>query len=238
MDFIWKDFWRNYRNIEFVAEKDLFFQVGKTINGEPISNEMFQWMVQDIVDALQLRNDDGFMEMCCGNGLLTKPLSHFVKEVFAFDFTSHLIDTAKKMNANDNVIYQVGDAKEDFFANFQGIEIPKKYLMNDSLGYFTPIDLEEIFARLIAKSDSFDFYITGIPNDELKWNFYNTDERKAIYQECVQSGDITNKGMGKWWKYEELLVISEKFQMEFKLVHQPEHISNFRSNVLFRKYND
>lgn len=229
----WQNFWANYRCIESQEETDLFYQVGKTINKKPISEFIFRQMVKDIILQLQLNDTDVLLEMCCGNGLLTKPLSEFSGSVYAFDFTKHLIETAKKFKQKDNVIYKVGDAKSDFFKIFDFQKKPTKYLMNDSLGYFTQTDLENILALIISNSKSFKFYITGIPTDSLKWNFYNTEDRKKTYLNAIKNGDETNNGMGKWWAENEFSEIAKRFNLKLTLSNQPKKISNYRTNVLF-----
>lgn len=229
----WEIFWSNYRNIESSAEEDLFFQVGKTIDKLPISNDIFVSMIENISVALQLKKTDILLEMCCGNGLLTKPLSRICKEVYAFDFMPHLIETARKFKQNDNIVYKTGNAKLDFFKLFSLQNQPNKFLMNDSLGYFTPIELKTILRLIISKTNHFSFYITGIPSDELKWNFYNTPERKEVYLQNVQNNDESNNGMGRWWKNDEFIGIADDFKLEVSLKNQPETISNYRINVLF-----
>ncbi|MES2544083.1 MAG: class I SAM-dependent methyltransferase [Bacteroidota bacterium] len=231
----WQVFWASYRTIEMNDEKDLFIQVGKTVNKEPVSETIFMLMLEDIVLKLNLSKPDVLLELCCGNGLLTKPLSEFSAFVYAFDFTNHLIETAKQFKQKENIIYKKGDAKTDFFALFNFQKAPNKYLMNDSLGYFSPKDLEEIIKRIISKSAEFKFYITGIPSDGLKWNFYNTAERKATYLKGIKERDLSNNGMGRWWLEGEFETIAQKFNLRVTLSNQPAAISNYRMNVLFEK---
>jgi hypothetical protein len=227
----WKEFWGNYRNTETQEESDLFFQVGKTINKSPIPESVFYEMVEDIKYNLNLDEKDVLLEMCCGNGLLSKPLSMFVKELYAFDFTERLIEVAKRFKQSENIYYAVGDAKGKLNSIFNFKSTPNKYLMNDSLGYFTPENLEVIIEQI--RHHPFDFYITGIPCDSLKWSFYNTEQRKNIYLQLRAIGDDYNDGMGRWWSCDEFFEIACKFGLSVKLERQPIHISSFRINVLF-----
>jgi hypothetical protein len=229
----WEEFWGNYRNIESREESDLFFQVGKTIDKKPVPKEMFENMIRNIAGVLGLSDKDVLLEMCCGNGLLTKPLSALCHSIYAFDFTPHLIETAKKFKQRNNIIYRIGDAKADFFRLFDFDNRPNKFLMNDSLGYFTPADLSSILGLMIKNAPDFSFYITGIPSDALKWNFYNTPERKASYLSYVKNGDESNNGMGRWWKNEEFSDIARSFNLKVSLENQAEAISNYRMNALF-----
>ena len=42
----WKKFWQTYRASEVKSEQDLYFEVGKTINKEPISEEALKYSIQ------------------------------------------------------------------------------------------------------------------------------------------------------------------------------------------------
>lgn len=229
----WKTFWHNYRNIEAKTEEDLYYQVGKTINKKPILIEVFNKMIEDIKENLKLDKNDELLEFCCGNGMVSKPLSNFVSKVYAGDFTSHLIETAKLKNSNTNIDYQIADAKMNPVSVFNFSTFPEKILMNESLAYFTPDELEEILKNITAKK--FKFLITQVPIDDLKWNFYSTDEAKSKYLSLKEKNDVFFDGLGRWWKIEELEAIAKKFELDFEIRNQDSPISNYRINVLFEK---
>lgn len=229
----WKLFWEKYRNTETQEEDDLFFQVGKTINKESVAQHIFEEMIRDIKSKLNLSLSDTMLEMCCGNGLLSKPLGSFVSELYAFDFTERLIDTAKKFKQCRNITYRVGDAKGDLNTLFDYKNKPNKFLMNDSLGYFNTTDLSKIIDQISERP--FYFYITGIPSDPLKWSFYNTEERKTRYEELRSSGDNHNDGIGRWWTCDDLFEIASKHNLDVSIESQSKRISMFRMNALFIK---
>ena len=227
----WQSFWVRYRNIPPVEESDLFYQVGKTVDKAPISIDEFSSMIKNIVESLDLDKDDILLELCCGNGLLTYLLSNFTKHIYAFDFAKHMIENAKKFKQKENITYAVGDAKSNFFKLFGENPNPGKILMNDSLAYFSYEDLASIITLLINKIENFSFYITGIPCEELKWEFYNTDERKKAYLSDVERGDLYNNGMGRWWSVDEIEQLAKKFNLRY-LIEKPSKFYNYRMNVL------
>lgn len=230
----WEKYWDNYRNEKTESKDDLFYQVGKTINKEPISDAIFERLLDNIIQTLDLNKSDNLLEMCCGNGIVTKPLSLFCKNIYAFDFTNHLINTAKGNSFATNIVYKIGDAKESFLNLFDFQEKPNKLLMCFSLGYFTTDDLSKMIEYLNDNLDSYLFYITDIPNDNLKWNFYNTDERKEFYYSLIKKGDLSNNGMGKWWNYDEINTIAANHSLTCEIEKQTE-IYDYRMNVLFTK---
>lgn len=230
--FDWEKYWKEYRKVDQLDADALFYQVGKTVNGKPISKDLLNLMVNDIIESLQLDSHDILIDMCCGNGLITLPLSSSVEYIYAFDFTNHLISSAIKLSHANNIQYVVGDVNDDFYKFFTLIEKPNKILMNDSLGYFGSENLRDLLKYIINEVGLFNFYITGVPNDNLKWNFYNTEERRLRYLDCVERGDITHDGIGNWWNPDQIKKICDELGLRFLIKNQPDVLSNYRSNVL------
>lgn len=235
-DNLWKDFWESYNNIEAEGEDDLYIQVGKTKDQKPISNTVFNDIVDDIVQSLNLEKKDKLLELCCGNGLFTLPLSEKVKFVFAFDFTKKLIDAAKKFKSKNNIEYQVGDAKKDFLSLFsEDVSGVKKFLINDATAYFNPLELDLLLEKIkIISGGKFTLYLTNIPNDEKKWDFYNTPERKEKYLKYIESDDQFLGGLGRWWTKDEFRAIAEKYDLNLEIKNL-ENDYSYRMNVLITK---
>ena len=231
----WQLFWQNYRKIDPQSEDDLFFQVGKTSNQKPIPQVTFQKIIFDIVTNLDLKKGDTLLEMCCGNGLFTYELINFVKSINAFDFTESLIESANKFKSHNNITYAIGDANDDFESIFD-VKLPifTKYLMNDATAYFTPEQLNDLIKRIQKKSTTFSLYLTNIPNDSKKWNFYNTIERKENYENSLKKGDVFLGGMGRWWKIEEFEELALQNDLEVQFIDTNDEL-NYRVNVLFKK---
>jgi SAM-dependent methyltransferase len=227
----WKKFWEEYRNDSSEDNQDRYLQVGKTINKKPINKGVFNWMIEDINTHLELTMEDTLLEMCCGNGLLTEQLAERVRHINAFDFTERFIKVARENNPHTNICYEVGDAKGNLKSIFTYDSGFTKVLMNDSLGYFNKEELVAVIKQIRQKD--LRFYITGIPADALKWEFYNTDERKEHYFSQLSKGDQFFDGIGRWWKLDDLLEVARELDLYVSIFRQPKAISSFRVNVLF-----
>ena len=105
----WRSFWNSYRRKEVASEDDLFIEVGKTVHGLPISREEFRLTIERIVMFLHLKPNDRLLELCCGNGLMTRALAPAVAEIEAVDFGAHLIAHAREQTRNANVHYVCAD---------------------------------------------------------------------------------------------------------------------------------
>jgi len=230
----WQQFWSNYRNIEAKNERDLYLQVGKTVNKKPIPSFIFHEMIRVIVDRLKLSTDDHLVDFCCGNGLVTCELAPEVRQVTAMDFADHLILAAKQFKQLPNISYHVGDITQPLDQVLAGGMLPTKFLMNDSLGYFSPATLHALLANIVhhMQGRPFSFLLTGIPNQDLKWNFYNTAERRARHLENEKQADNTNDGLGRWWSVGEIQELCTQMGLHATTENQSANISDYRMDAL------
>jgi hypothetical protein len=236
----WLDYWRNYlRNkhgkSEVISEEDLYLQVARTVNRKPIDRVSFERIVDNIRLTLDLQPHDTLVDLCCGNGLFTYEMKDKVSRIIAVDFADEIIETARKLKPAYNIDYCLSEVQSflsAFKTRFPDV-IPEKYLMNDSIAYFS---LEEIRQMLIEmKNISIHGFIAsfrGAPNDALKWNYYTTDEWKAKYFKSLESGDQTHDGLGRWWHMDEIHTVCNDLSLTCVITNQPEYLSNYRTDIL------
>lgn len=235
----WHDYWDNFLlhkhgKAEVTSEDDLFFQVARTVNKKPVEKEVLDIIIAQIIRELNLTANDLLVDFCCGNGLFTYELRGVVKDIIAVDFAQNIIDTANKYKAADNIAYRLGSAityMDTFVQDWPG-KTPEKYLMNDSLAYFTPADLEAMLTGIQKVSPKFAFLLRGAPNEDLKWNFYNTEERKRYYYENQAKGDLTNGGLGAWWKPADIEAVCMRLGLNCTITNQVLPVSDYRMDIL------
>ncbi|MGH8094807.1 MAG: class I SAM-dependent methyltransferase [Chthoniobacterales bacterium] len=231
----WKSFWSSYRKKEVRSEEDLYLEVGKTVNQRPISSEAFQLTIDSIIEALNLSQEDRLLELCCGNGLMTRRLAPLVARIQAVDFAEHLIGHAQDLEPPENVTYICADAA-DYLQQIEKTRayVPTKVLLGDALGYFDPDSLYEMLRRIInLTNNSFVFLATSIPCDELKWSFYDTPERVRRYKKNQLLPGNTNDGVGRWWKKDELEQVGRRLDLKVGLRELPPLLSAFRIDAVF-----
>ena len=232
----WKSFWSSYRKKEVRSEDDLYLEVGKTINHRPISSKAFQLTIDSIIEALNLSREDRLLELCCGNGLMTRRLAPLVARIQAIDFAEHLIAHAQDLEPPENVTYICADVAE----YLQQLErtrayVPTKVLLGDALGYFDPATLGDALSALQRLTgNNLLLMATGIPSDELKLNFYNTPERLRRYEENQLQPRNTNDGIGRWWRISELRELARERGLKLAVKDQPAGLSKFRVDAVFQ----
>src|SRR5690606_21016480 len=132
--------------------------------------------ISRIVELLELEAEDHLMDLCCGNGLVTRELACEVALVTAVDFAAHLIETARNHCGANNISYVEGDVLEEIRRVRE--PPPRKFLMNDALAYFSPETLGHLVDAMqeVTGGGAMRAMLTGVPDDARKWNFYDTPE--------------------------------------------------------------
>ncbi|MCD9124381.1 methyltransferase domain-containing protein [Luteimonas fraxinea] len=229
----WRLFWSSYRRSESVESGNLLRQVGRTVQNVPISDEAVVLLVERIAAALDLQSEDTLLDLCCGNGAITSRLARRVNHVVAVDFAPHLIETARLRSAVENVDYLVDDATKPASELLGREHSARKFLMNAALAYFRPRQLEDIVGGIVAhvKGERFRFHLTDVPDESLKWNFYDTPERRARFEANAAVVDGLNDGLGRWWELAEIEAVAEKFGLVVTVIDQPRALSNYRMDV-------
>ena len=75
---------------------DFWRQVRRTVNGQPVSDEQIQLIVEQIRQGLDLKVGDRLLDIGCGNGALTACLETSVEATLGVDYSAYLIDIAKQ----------------------------------------------------------------------------------------------------------------------------------------------
>lgn len=198
-----KNYWQNrYDSNSKNFNQSLLKQVGKTVNGQEISEQQIEIMVERIVGALKLDAKDSVIDLCCGNGLMTKQLESRVGDIIGVDFSSGLIEMAEKFSKAANVSYLHSDVLELDEKYFKGL---KKILISEAFQHFS----REQFPVLLEKLKNLDrgslLFLGGIPNQERLRDYYDTDEKYEFYLQREKEG---KPHIGHWWLMSEIERIS------------------------------
>ncbi len=232
----WQTYFNGYGPERAVSEEDLYKQVGQTVNKRPISNELFKRTLENIDELLKLSSEDHVVDLCCGNGLISYELAQHVAYVTGIDFSLRNISTAMEWKSAKNITYVLGDVTESLSGLIGARTFPGKFLMNGSLGYFKPAELDIILSNIVQHmaDHTFCFLLSTIPNFDLKWNFYNTPERVVAHLENEKQHENTNDGLGRWWRREEIEDICSRHGLQVQVTNEPFDLYNYRMDALVK----
>ena len=229
-----KNYWKSHYDQSANLFKDsLYKQVGKTVNGIPVESGQLDIISNNIIDKLALKSDDILIDLCCGNGLITKSLAENVKKVIGIDFSKDLIKVAKVTNNAENISYISKDVlalNHEFF--LQG----SKLFMLEALQHFS-IDMFRQLLAILSASSGVKFFIGSVPDKDRLWDYYDTEEKKLFYQRCE---DENNPHMGYWWMKSDLesLAVENGFKVTFLRQNSQLYTSYYRFDCLFEKKNN
>jgi SAM-dependent methyltransferase len=191
-----------------VSETDFLTQVSKTVGGKPIDSEQIDLIVKAIIDQLPIVSTERVVDLCCGNGYLTRRVAAYSRSILGIDFSAPLITVAERFNRPENVSYllrSVLDLPEDLLAYIVGCG---KAYMYEALQHFSVEECRKFLASLgAASAKGFVLLICSIPDRAHLFDFYDTRERRQEYERRLAVG---NEAVGTWWKTSELVSLAEE----------------------------
>jgi len=214
--------------VEAAGENKYLLQVGHQLNGKPYSSDQFAHMVFGIKKALDLRTEDVLLDLCCGNGLLTKELASECKSVVGVDFSESLIRVANTKHFVENTKYHVLDVHHLNELSSEQNGSFTKISMFGALQYFSPKELPMILQHVLGLSARKCLIFLGsIPDMERKKNYLNTPARRLKYLWYQFTGtDI----IGTWWLVNQICSVCETYGLEchIELESSDAPISHYR----------
>ena len=195
MNNYWKD---HYQETSRRFHGSQLKQVGKTVNGYEISQTQLRLIVGHIGHILHLGARDSMLDLCCGNGLITRRLAPLVREIVAVDFAGGLIDIAKRQNCLHNIEYLTSNVLRLDNKYFQG---RNKILMYEALQHFSVEELSSLLDKLSTLEPNSLVFLGSIPNKEKLGVYYDTPEKMSFYLRSEQEG---KPHMGRWWSASEI----------------------------------
>ena len=223
----WHKFWESFPSV--YGEMEFLRQVGRVVDGKPISEELFRVIVDSIVTHLAATPTDDVLDLCCGNGIITREVARQCRSIVGVDYSSRLIEIAKKHNASRNISYVCADVM-DLPVMLQG-RFDKAY-MYEAIQYFSEQQFAHILAacRLFAK-DTPCFLVGSIPDVSKKWRFYDTLSRRCDWLKRT----LTNREViGHWWERDAIRRLCADAHLMVRFIEQNPllHTAHYRFDVL------
>jgi cyclopropane fatty-acyl-phospholipid synthase-like methyltransferase len=225
----WRQHWSTI--VTRVGSQELLRQVERTIAGVPMDDVQIDLCIESIRAALGLKSTDTLLDLCCGNGLITKRLSADCSHIIGVDISRDLIDVARHNHAVDNITYVYGPATEISTTALGGF-VPSKIVMCGGLQYFVEAGLRELMAKIDALSaQNVPIFFTDVPDVDRLYEFYDTPERQAEFARRRAAG---TEAIGTWWSKEHLSGILEhhKYTAVFKAQDPRRFGAHYRFDLL------
>jgi ubiquinone/menaquinone biosynthesis C-methylase UbiE len=187
----WAEFWKDYA--KGAIEKDEQIQVLRTLNKEPISKELWEFTLNYIKKQIEPNYNDMMLELCCGNGLISKYFSPIVKNITSVDISKDLINSIDYLKY-PNINLVVSDIRKLHYdqSSFD------KVIIYAGIQYLTLAETTELFEQVYRwlKPGGI-FFLGDIPDYNKLWFFYNNPERQAVYFKNLKDGKDV---VGTWFE--------------------------------------
>ncbi|MCP4440180.1 MAG: class I SAM-dependent methyltransferase [Aureispira sp.] len=223
----WVNFWQDYTTD--ITEKDEQSQVLRTFNKKPITEELWQFTLDEIDSVFNVVEGDHVLDLCSGNGLLSK---HFLTKgasVAAVDISKELLTNLEGIEGIDAIHSDIRAVDFDnhtfdhilFYAGIQYLTDKEAIVL-----------LQKIYNWLKPGGSLF---IGDIPDVKKRWNFFNNEERHKVFFDNQLKGEAI---VGNWFESDwfDNLTAYLGFK-EGQLVEQDEKLiySTFRFDYLYKK---
>ncbi len=213
------------------APQDYLSQVGHTLGGKSIGDDQFQDLCAQIKSSLELTETDSLLDLCCGNGFLTRQLVQHVKSAVAIDLSESLLAVARSDQNSERIEYCQGNALHLEQLPCVAGKTFDKVLCYAALQHFNQQDLADILRQLTLLTHTGSRILIGfVPDIDRRWEFYNTPERKVRYLLRKLTG---KEALATWWSKEEIRTTCKErgFTCSFQELPNSSHASIYRFNV-------
>lgn len=202
-----------------------------------MSDRQILLLVEETRAALDLNASDRLLDLCCGNGQVTVLLAANCASSFAVDTSEYLIDVARRYRAMPALQYIHCSVTELTIAQFGGWR-PSKICMLAALQHFTVMSLTQLIDALGAITDHLvPLYFADVPDVDHLYDFYNTPERRADYEQRKAAG---TEAIGTWWNTRHLvdLFASQGYSAEIRDQDRRRFGAHYRFDLLARPIRD
>ena len=187
----WIDFWKSYTTS--AIGKDEQSQVLRTLNKVPISKELWEYTLTKIDEVFNIIEGDHVLDLCSGNGLISK---HFVDKgasVVAVDISIELLKSISN-------IHRIKTINSDIRSLDFEVNSFDKIILYAGIQYLSFKEaillLKNIFKWLKPNGI---VMIGDIPDFNRRWDFFNTNERQEVFYD----NQLTGKSIiGNWFEIE------------------------------------
>jgi cyclopropane fatty-acyl-phospholipid synthase-like methyltransferase len=227
-----KSYWQSYFDEKSNKSKgSLLKQVGKTVDGKEVGDDQVQLIVENITEKLGLTSKDDVVDLCCGNGLITKFIAKHVHSIIGVDFSEGLIRNAKEHCSGTNIQYIHSDIlklNKSWFSDVNSI------YMSESLQHLTPDMFNALLNNMNEIGSGALFFVGGIPDISKLREFYNTEDKFSYHLKCEKE---SRPHIGHWWDKNELKRIARKCNYKAIFYSQDERLNTayYRFDVLLEK---
>ena len=211
-------------------ETDFWGQVRRTVNGQAVPEEQIHLIIEAMVAALDLREDDVLLDICCGNGALSARFFERCAGGLGIDYSPTLIGVARKhFDVGPSVAYETGEAVA-YATNAPDPGRFTKAIVYGSISYFPRAATEALFAALRQRFTSLSRLVIG--------NVADLAHIREFFGDRYEPGieDRPDSAIGVWWSREEFAAMAARAGWSVAYQRMPEafYASHYRFDAILK----
>lgn len=213
-----------------LPKEDLWGQVRRTVNGQPIDEDEIQKMVDGVLGGLQLETSDHVLDLACGNGALSARLFSHCASLHGVDYSEYLVSVARELFGSARHVFDCQDVFQYVDQEPQPLRFTKA-LCFGSVGYFSDATLAHVLSQLKARFVNLRrFYIGNIADADKAGAFYGS---RPHTPEDLQQHESQ---IGRWRSPTELATLAHVagWVVEVQALTADAYQAHYRYNAILR----
>lgn len=214
------------------SPKDYWGQIKRTVNGEPVSEDQIDLIVNTIKKNLRLKPTklDNLLDLGCGNGALSFRLFDCLRYFYGVDYSEYLIEVAKR-DFEKKPNYEFGNFEaQSFLLDCEDPLIYNKALCYGTFSYFN--NAEALLKIISEKFININVLFIG--------NLPDLDRIDRFYKDQIpEKNELLNpdSALGIWRNKEEFSEIAKSTGWKCTFSQAPEsfYASHYRYDVLLKR---
>ena len=211
--------------------KNLLYQVGKTIDGKPVNEHQLNLITQTIKHELKLSTTDTVIDFGCGNGVLTKTLTNSTKTIIGIERNKALYSQASKYLNNQKVSLVNANILHH---DTKLLSFNKAYCY-EVIQHLTYLETKNFLFQTVKNLPKNGLlFLGGIPDEQRKSNFYNTEYRqRTLAKTLLETG---SDPVGTWFLPVFFYELADKLSATCRILdqHKDLYSAHYRFDCLIR----
>lgn len=211
---------------------DFWGQVKRTVNGEPVSQEQIDMIIDAVVLGLELSEKDTLLDLCCGNGALSTLFFDRCQGGIGIDFSEYLVGIA-----NDN--FAKNGSREFFLGDVvdvsSSVAEPERYTKAVCYGSFPYLEIDRAELLLTTLHERYPklshVFIGNCPDKSLAAEFFGDREYSA---ELLLD---PSSAIGVWRTVDEFVSLASACGWQVVIQKMPSdyYAAHYRYDVILKK---
>jgi len=225
--------WQSFWDQQAIVHENPHAQVARVSQGSQAGQKELENIAFYIKEILDIQKEDHVLDLCCGNGMLSRELAKHCSQLTGIDFSEPLIEIAQDNFQAKNITYLQGDV---IHLDKLDIGLFDNINLYFSFQYFDTYPLgQQVIQQMANKLKPGGKILIGdVPDADKLKVFYPSRIQRFRYRLARITG---RDQMGRFWKEAEMKRMAVQANLHLKKLEQPDGFlyQHYRVDYLLKK---